>query len=673
METKPSRNCPSCGTLLDQNADSLADGLCPRCLLAGSLHTTILGHPGASSPPPLEEVSAAFPDLEIIELIGRGGMGAVYKARQKSLDRLVALKLLPQSLAADLEFAKRFEAEAKALATLNHPNIVTVHEFGQQGGFYFLLMEYVDGPNLRSLLTDHRLSPDEALTIVPPLCEALEFAHKRNIVHRDIKPENLLLNTDGQVKIADFGIARILDQAGTDHESEKAAGTPAYMAPEQLDSPHAIDTRADIYSLGVVFYEMLTGERPNHDLTPPSGKNPSLDVRLDEVVLRALDANPDFRWQSANELNSELQTILTEQLGEPKITPPAKLPHSTPKRAWVACVLAVASIAILVASFFVRHHVVPVSEAEHEVAINQWFEHLVENADLQTRIKELDAKQAKTPADRELRETLWDQATDDQKGWDGLELFGALKGVVGPPTFNYYEVHTLANWISGILGGVALILGLRHLSWLRGQQEPLPALVAGTSGASLFPLFLMWIFILKANFKMSPSVNWHYHFGLPALALAAAIIISIWTVRRLLAWTRNRRSAPSFSVAGIAAIVLIALAIAIPFTAARQSYRTSSRELVSQSIELERSHQEYILHRMASDRKTPGEEKLKEARSQCEAYAKMSQASKLLTARPIKLMMPKGPGLFEFLIWSPLALLGAFVLLSFRRFRTRRS
>ncbi|MDB4304542.1 serine/threonine protein kinase [Akkermansiaceae bacterium] len=126
-----------------------------------------------------------------MELIGKGGMGAVYKARQKSLDRFVALKLLPQSLAADPEFASRFQDEAKALATLSHPNIVTVHDFGQQGDFYFLLMEFVDGPNLRHLIRDHHLSAEEALAIIPPLCEALEFAHSQNIVHRDIKPENL--------------------------------------------------------------------------------------------------------------------------------------------------------------------------------------------------------------------------------------------------------------------------------------------------------------------------------------------------------------------------------------------------------------------------------------------------------------------------------------------------
>ena len=131
-------------------------------------------------------------------------MGAVYKARQKSLDRFVALKILPQSLAADPGFAQRFQAEAKALATLNHPNIVTVHDFGHQGDFYFVLMEFIDGPNLRHLIQDHKLSPAEALSIVPPLCEALEFAHKRNIVHRDIKPKILLIPARPQQSARDM-------------------------------------------------------------------------------------------------------------------------------------------------------------------------------------------------------------------------------------------------------------------------------------------------------------------------------------------------------------------------------------------------------------------------------------------------------------------------------------
>src|SRR5580658_7592092 len=210
----PSRQCPRCGNTLPADAP---EGLCPRCL--GALHfatETVLPEsvPPSKLPPMTpEELAPHFPQLEILECLGRGGMGVVYKARQKSLNRLVALKLLAPERVANAKFAERFAHEAQALAALNHPNIVTIHDFGQAGGFYYLLMEFVDGANLRQLLRTRRFTPEEALAIVPALCDALQFAHNHGIVHRDIKPENLLLDKNGRVKVADFGIARMLGNA----------------------------------------------------------------------------------------------------------------------------------------------------------------------------------------------------------------------------------------------------------------------------------------------------------------------------------------------------------------------------------------------------------------------------------------------------------------------------
>ncbi|QIF04454.1 serine/threonine-protein kinase [Roseimicrobium sp. ORNL1] len=267
------------------------------------------------SPPPVpipttEELAPHFPQLEILECLGRGGMGVVYKARQKSLKRFVALKLLAPERVQDPAFAARFAREAEALAALSHPHIVTVHDFGQAGSFFYLLMEFVDGVNLRQAMRGGKLTPEQALTVVPPICEALQYAHEHSIVHRDIKPENLLLSKDGRIKIADFGIAKMLDTP-TDEVvpgDSQPAGTPQYMAPEQREQPQRTDHRADIYSLGVVLYEMLTGELPAKRLEPPS-KKVHVDVRLDEIVLRALDRSPELRWQTAADLRTQIMTL----------------------------------------------------------------------------------------------------------------------------------------------------------------------------------------------------------------------------------------------------------------------------------------------------------------------------------------------------------------------------
>ncbi len=274
---------------------------------------------GEAAPPrPLhtpKELAPHFPQLEILECLGRGGMGVVYKARQKSLNRMVALKLLAPERADDPQFAARFEKEAHALAALNHPNIVGVHDFGQAGGFYFLLMEFVDGINLRQLLETKRLTPKEALSIVPPVCEALQCAHDHGIVHRDIKPENLLIDKAGTVKIADFGIAKIVtDQSDPTVSTADAAaatqaqGTPAYAAPEQENG--TADHRADIYSLGVVLYEMLTGERPQHNFVPPS-KRVQVDIRVDEIVVRALEKTPELRYQTAADFRTQVEAAVS--------------------------------------------------------------------------------------------------------------------------------------------------------------------------------------------------------------------------------------------------------------------------------------------------------------------------------------------------------------------------
>ncbi len=404
MDTQPlsTNACPKCHTPLPPDAPQ---GLCPKCLFAAVATPTEAGQPTGhrATPPPLDQIAAAFPQLEILEFIGQGGMGFVFKARQPKLDRLVALKILPQSLAADPTFAERFNREARLLARLSHPGIVTVHDFGvasvvgqasrlstepnnspgdsstsaaeddnqrrarsdapyptqtpdpkPQTQFYFLLMEFVDGVNLRQAMQAGRFTPEQALAIVPKICEALQFAHNEGILHRDIKPENILLDAKGRVKIADFGIAKLvgdvgqafqpagagglpaarsgLDEAESKNtglvspghrqagkpalhsdaltEAGKSLGTPNYMAPEQLANAGEVDHRADIYSLGVVFYEMLTGELQLGRFAPPSQKSAAAP-RVDEVVLRALEKEKTRRYASADEVRTQVETLVT--------------------------------------------------------------------------------------------------------------------------------------------------------------------------------------------------------------------------------------------------------------------------------------------------------------------------------------------------------------------------
>lgn len=314
--------CAECGTPI---AVSELGGLCPACLLKMGAAEDTIAIAGSSSfvPPSIEELSPLFPQLELLELLGKGGMGAVYKARQKHLDRIVALKILPPGIGGDPAFAGRFSREAKALAKLNHPGIVTIHDFGQADGLFYFLMEFVDGVNLRELLAGGRVSAREALAIVPEICDALQFAHDHGIVHRDIKPENILLDRRGRVKVADFGLAKMIggesemalgdgSMAAASHtEAGKVMGTPSYMAPEQTERPDEVDHRADIYALGVVFYQMLTGELPGKTIEPPS-KKVQIDVRLDEVVLRALEKKPEQRFQQASVFKTQVETIVSQ-------------------------------------------------------------------------------------------------------------------------------------------------------------------------------------------------------------------------------------------------------------------------------------------------------------------------------------------------------------------------
>ncbi len=323
------KSCGSCGNPLQCNDPG---GICPRCLIGhafqGDANNPTTDASG-SSYPRAEELVGRFPNLEIMHLVGHGGMGAVYLARQTNLDRMVALKVLSPRLGADPQFTERFTREAKTLAKLSHPNIVTVFDYGLAENINYLVMEYVDGINLRDAIQGGKLSAEESLGIVPQICDALQYAHNQGVIHRDIKPENILLDGQGRVKIADFGLAKLLEpdqNAFALTGTQQVLGTRNYMAPEQIEHPNVVDHRADIYSLGVVFYELLTGELPIGRFAVPSEKA-KVSHRLDDVVMRTLEKEPALRFQQASEVRTAVESLgakqpLSEPLPEP--VPPLK-------------------------------------------------------------------------------------------------------------------------------------------------------------------------------------------------------------------------------------------------------------------------------------------------------------------------------------------------------------
>ncbi len=265
----------------------------------------------SASPPQELEI----PGYELLELLGRGGMGEVWRARQNSLGRIVAVKVLPAKLAKDPEYLARFEKEATALAALNHPHIVQIIDRGTTGTHDFFVMELVGGKSLREVISERRVTAAEAVVLVIQVGEAIAYAHDNHIVHRDLKPENVLIDLRGKVKVADFGLAGFrgsdlsLGYKANLTATSVAMGTLNYMAPEQRRDARNVDGRADLYSLGVILYELLTGELPIGRFKLPSEKLPGIDRRIDPVVARALEPDPDARYPHAAALVAELQAL----------------------------------------------------------------------------------------------------------------------------------------------------------------------------------------------------------------------------------------------------------------------------------------------------------------------------------------------------------------------------
>jgi formylglycine-generating enzyme required for sulfatase activity len=340
--------CPRCGTPV---AERVLAGLCPACVRRMALADETIHDPeqtrptprrkpttpgpGAWCPPPAEALAALLPaELYSVEsFVACGGMGAVYKGTQLSLGRAVAIKLMRQDQ--DAEFRDRFLLEARTLARLDHPGIVNVIDCGEISGprlegrppYLYMVMEFVDGTDLLAVIRDGGMTQARALHVLPQICEALQFAHERGIIHRDIKPSNILITRDGRAKIADFGLAKPMDAESTHHTSAHGAvGTPDYAAPEQLTPGAAVDHRADIYALGVMIYQMITGELPRGAWPLPS-QAAGADPQWDHIVQHAMQTHPEDRYTSAGEVRMDVLRISTAGEKQAATAPPRRRWH----------------------------------------------------------------------------------------------------------------------------------------------------------------------------------------------------------------------------------------------------------------------------------------------------------------------------------------------------------
>ena len=283
--------------------------------------------------PEIDDLAPLFPTYHIESLIAVGGMGAVYKAVQKSLDGPVAIKILPQEFSRDPNFCTGFEAEAKSMACLNHPNLIGVYDFGEVNGMLFIIMEYVAGQSLFHYAHGHRLAQDDVIQIMVGVCQGLAHAHENGIVHRDIKPSNVLLDQNKEPKIGDFGLAR---PVGKDHvPGAQIYGTPGYTAPEVINAPLSVNHRADIFSIGVLIHELITGRLPADDPRPAS-RIVGCDPRFDEIIRRATDPSPELRYPNAHLLLGEILKIQQPIVATPPSAhvappPPAFAARPTPR------------------------------------------------------------------------------------------------------------------------------------------------------------------------------------------------------------------------------------------------------------------------------------------------------------------------------------------------------
>lgn len=506
------QTCAKCGTPLPVDAPP---GVCPKCALSAALHARpedpadetgggrLEDRETASQAPPADPAeprAQCFGDYELLEEIARGGMGIVYRARQISLDRIVAVKLLPFSSLTTTEFIKRFRAEASAAAALRHPNIVTVHEVGVFQGQHYLVMNFVNGPPLGRLVADGPLPVRRAATYMKLIAEAVHYSHEQGILHRDLKPSNVLIDENDQPQVTDFGLAKRLDGESSLTLTGQALGSPGYMPPEQASAEHSkVTRRSDVYGLGAMMYHLLTGRPPFQastlnqaihqvvDTEPlaPNLLNPDLPLDLQTICLKCLEKEPERRYPTAQEVAEELGRFLN---GEPiqarrigAIGKTWRWSRRRPVLAGLSAALILTFIAGLTGVVWQWRR----AEAGERLAqLNAYAADIklaqqsIEKGDLGTALSLLNKYQ---PA--RSGSTRWQRSAEDMRGWEWRYLWQLCQ------SDEQSTLRRYASWVGGVVVATDLDLlavqrgdGLIALWDLSGRREITNLAAAGNRG-----------------------------------------------------------------------------------------------------------------------------------------------------------------------------------------------
>lgn len=491
------KTCPDCGAALTVDAP---DGFCPGCLMGAGVSASVAGKeenaqrfaeagPGLGAGVDLDELGILpcdFGEYELLEEIARGGMGVVYKARQKSLDRLVAVKMLLAGQFATKQFVQRFRTEAAAAAVLRHPNIVPIYQVGFQSGQHFFSMEYVEGQNLAQLVGQRPLPSTKAAAYLKAIAEAIHYAHQQGILHRDLKPSNVLIDSaTDQPRVTDFGLARRLDGESSLTVTGQVLGSPNFMPPEQAGGGRkALGRHSDVYGLGAILYYLITARAPfqatsleatvtqvvNADPVPPRLLNPAVRPDLETICLKCLEKEPSRRYQSAEELAKELGLFLN---GEPILARPV----SRPERVWrwcrrkpaLATLGAIAMALLMVVVVGAPIATVRIQQARVEAEANLYAadmklvsEAVKEGAYL--HVRELLERHRPTRGQKDLRGFEW------RYFWKALEDQEPVRSLEGLPA--------TTGWADGSLFVRSNVLynqsGTELLAWDMTTWEPLP-------------------------------------------------------------------------------------------------------------------------------------------------------------------------------------------------------